>query len=141
MAVPNEGTTNLPSDASSRYFIGLWDGTNFRAWRSDTSGIGKVENQGKYTTFSTAAVSVATTSTTALAANSSRRWALLVNDSDTVIYLAIGAAALKNSGIRLNANGGSYEMSLALGNLNTGAIYAIHAGTSGTKTLLANEGV
>ena len=31
MAVPNEGTTALPSDASGRYFLGRWNGTVLRA--------------------------------------------------------------------------------------------------------------
>lgn len=33
MAVPNEGTTALPSDASGRYFLGRWNGTGFYAQR------------------------------------------------------------------------------------------------------------
>lgn len=37
MAVPNEGTTNLPSDAGGRYFWGVWDGNNFYAPRGDTA--------------------------------------------------------------------------------------------------------
>ena len=37
MPAPNEGTTNLPSDAAARYFLGVWDGTNFYAIRGDTA--------------------------------------------------------------------------------------------------------
>lgn len=42
MAVPNEGTTYIPTDAAGVRLHGLWDGTNFRAWRSSTSGVGKI---------------------------------------------------------------------------------------------------
>lgn len=83
-------------------------------------------------------VSVAVTSTAALAANTNRVGALLVNDSDTTIYLKLGAAAVVNQGIRLNANGGSLEMNAALGNLYSGAVNAIHGGV-GSKVLLVTE--
>ena len=86
------------------------------------------------------APAIATNSTLALAANESRLYALLVNDSDAIVYLALGAAASLNAGIRLNANGGAYEMSAAAGNLYTGAIYAIH-GSTGDKVVLVTEGI
>jgi len=84
------------------------------------------------------AVSVGDTTTTALAANADRKYALLVNDSDSAIYLMIGAAAVANQGIRINANGGAYEMSAANGNLDTRAINAISAIAG--KILLVTEG-
>lgn len=85
------------------------------------------------------AVNVGTSSTLVEAADEGRDYLLLVNDSDTTIYLARGAAAVAHSGIRLSAPGGSYEMSRALGNLYRGAIYAIHAGT-GDKVLCVSGG-
>ena len=47
-------------------------------------------------------------STTIVKRNPGRSWCLIVNDSDTDMYLRFGddAAAL-NSGLRLNVNGGS----------------------------------
>jgi len=87
-----------------------------------------------------AAVNVTTATTAVLAANTSRKYALIVNDSDTVMYLAVGASAVLNQGIRLNPGGGSYEMSEKLGNLATGAINGIHGG-SGNKVALPTEGV
>lgn len=42
--------------------------------------------------------------------NPARRYALFVNDSDTVMYLRLGQEAAVNRGIRLNASGGSYEI-------------------------------
>lgn len=95
---------------------------------------------GSLTTVTHTTATVTTATGAALAANANRKYALVVNDSDTVIYIKIGADAAANQGIRLNADGGSFEMSHALGNLNTGAINAIHAG-SGNKTLLVTEGV
>lgn len=110
----------------------FWQGTQPVSVSSDASGA--------YTTPTHTAVTVTTTSGQALAANANRIYALFQNDSDTAIYLKIAATAVANQGIRLNANGGSYEMSLKAGNLNTGAVNAIHGGT-GNKTLLVTEGV
>ena len=93
----------------------------------------------EYTTPTHTAPSIGTTSTIALASNAGRLYALLINDSDETIYLKLGATAVANEGIRLNANGGNYEMSKKLGNLYTGVINAICA--SGGKKLLILEGV
>ena len=78
-------------------------------------------------------------SSVALAANPARKYALLVNDSDSAIYIKIGAAAVASEGIRINPNGGSYEMSPAYGNLDTRVINAISSGAG--KVLLVTEGV
>ena len=93
----------------------------------------------KYTTPTYTQPLIGATTTEALASNANRLYALLENDSNETIYLKLGAAAVLNQGIRLNANGGSYEMSKLLGNLYTGAINAICA--TGGKTLLVLEGV
>ena len=93
-----------------------------------------------YTTPTHTGVNAATSSGTALASNSNRLYALIINDSDTVVYLALGATAVANTGIRINGGGGAYEMSSYLGNLYTGAINCIHDG-SGSKVLLVTEGV
>mgnify|MGYP001589555120 CR=1 FL=1 len=95
---------------------------------------------GTYTTPTHTAVNMTTASGAALASNTSRLYALLVNDSDTTIWIKLGATAVANQGIRLNPNGGSYEMSKKLGNLYTGAINGIHA-SSGNKVILITEGV
>lgn len=87
-------------------------------------------------THTTATIGVA--SGVALAANANRTSALFINDSDTTIYLKVGAAAVLNEGIRLNANGSSYEMSKNYGNLDTRVIYAISS--AATKKLLVTEG-
>ncbi len=87
-------------------------------------------------THTVAAVTAA--SGVALTANASRNYILLVNDSDTVMYIKVGATAVANQGIRLNANGGNYEMAGEFGNFQFDAINAIHGG-SGSKALLVTE--
>lgn len=76
---------------------------------------------------------VTTASQTALSSNGSRRFAYLQNDSDTTIYCFLGTPAVANTGIRLNAAGGYFEINDT--NRYTGQITCIHGG-SGTKTLL-----
>lgn len=76
-------------------------------------------------------VTVADESTEILAKNTNRLYALIVNDSDETIYLAIGADAVLNKGIRLNANGGSYEIDSV--NLFNGVVNGIS--TSGSKNV------
>ena len=58
----------------------------------------------------TALVAPGPASSTALAANVARKYALFVNDSANPIYIRMGGIATVGTGIRLNALGGSYEM-------------------------------
>ena len=81
-------------------------------------------------------VSVGSTDTQVLAANSTRKFAVFVNDSDEAIYLSLSATAVINEGIRLNAAGGAYEINLM--NLYTGEVSGIC--TSGTKNITVAEG-
>lgn len=90
-----------------------------------------------YATPANSGVDVTTASTLIKAANASRLYLAIVNDSDTTVYLGIGAAAVANQGIRINANGGSYEINWT--NLYTGAIYGIHDG-AGNKRVTVMEG-
>lgn len=78
---------------------------------------------------------VATTSTEILAANSSRRGAIIVNDSDEVIYLGIGAAAVVGSGVRFDKKS---VYSITFIDLHEQVINGIHAGT-GTKNVTVQE--
>lgn len=86
-----------------------------------------------------AAFNAVITTQEAVAANPQRTYLLLINDSDTALYLKLGAAAFVNQGIRLNANGGSLELSDINANLDLRAVNVIHAG-SGNKALLITEG-
>lgn len=106
------------------------------AGRKVSSGV----TRGTYTTPTHTAVNVTVASGMVLVANANRRYALFINDSATVIYIELGGVAVVNEGIRLNANGGSYAMAPALGNLYLGAIRGIHGG-AGNKVLLVLEGV
>lgn len=92
---------------------------------------------GETRTATHSAVTVGSTDTSALASNVNRKSALFINDSDETIYLSIGGTAVANTGIRLNPNGGSYEMSKEQGNLSTAVIKAICS--SGSKNLLVTE--
>lgn len=76
------------------------------------------------------------TSQAALVLNHERVYAMFQNDSDLTIYLRLGETAIANEGIRLNANGGSYEISDRLGNLFDGAVNAIASGGSNNLLIL-----
>ncbi len=80
-------------------------------------------------------VTVKNSSTSVLAINKNRRLAIIVNDSDQVIYLALGGDAELNKGIRLNAGGGSLEINAS--QMFRGAINAICS--SGGKRLCFTE--
>jgi hypothetical protein len=72
-----------------------------------------------------------------VAANAKRTYLMICNNSDTVCYLAFGEASVASYGVRLNANGGSYEMCEALGNLTQSAVNSINA--TGDKNLCGVE--
>ncbi len=93
---------------------------------------------GIYSTAAHTEASIGVTTGAALAANDARVYALFINDSDTTIYLMLGSAAVLNEGIRLNANGGSFEMTQQQGNLYDGVVNGISSGAS--KNLLVLEG-
>lgn len=81
------------------------------------------------------AVTVGTSTVAAAAANENRTYLLLINDSANTIWVKFGAAAVANEGIRLNANGGSFEMSSENGNLDTRACNAL-AGAINSELLV-----
>ncbi len=84
------------------------------------------------------AVTAGAVSTVALAANASRKYAVLVNDSDKEVYIMVGETAVLNQGIRINPNGGSYEMAAVYRNLDLRVINAISSAAD--KKLLVTEG-
>ena len=83
------------------------------------------------------AVTCGTASVEVAPAVASRRYLLLVNDSTSPIWINIGATAVANEGVRINAGGGSYEMSAANGNLSSRAVNGISDAV--TKILLVTE--
>lgn len=82
-------------------------------------------------------ISVGAATTVILAANASRAYLAIVNDSDEVVYIAIGANAVMNSGIRLNPNGGVLELTET--DVPTQAVNGICA--SGGKNVTVQEAV
>lgn len=56
-------------------------------------------------------VTVGNTTTEILAANSGRKYAVLINDSAEEIYVSLGTDAVLNKGIRLNRRGGTFTIS------------------------------
>lgn len=107
-----------------------------------TSAVTTIESSGDgaFATLASGPVNVTAVSAVVLAANAGRKFLLLQNVSDTDIWLNIGAAAVVDGGMaKLVARRGSLVMSRKLGNLNTGAVHAIHAGV-GNKALLVSEG-
>lgn len=90
-------------------------------------------------TPSNAGVDVATSTTEILAANADRCFLVICNDSDTVIYLGLGAAAVLNKGIRLEpagTAGSRFRMDWTC--IFVGAINGIHGG-SGNKVVTVVE--
>ena len=102
------------------------DGTKARVNIMSGTGVATATNT---------AVSVGVASTTILAANANRKFAIFVNDSTSIQYLALGGTATANSGIRLNPTGGSFEINAT--NLYTGIITGI---TTGTGVITVVEG-
>lgn len=78
-------------------------------------------------------VTVGTTSTTVRAANPARKFLFLCNDGTETIYVSLGSAAVMNTGIRLNAGGGS----TIINEQYTGVVSAICA--SGSMNLTFSE--
>ena len=93
-------------------------------------------NSGEVNQFHTTNQAVVTTSNSGLPArvlaeNTSRYYAAIVNDSDTAIYITLQSFTNSSSasttvgagkGIRLNSNGGSYE--ILPENMYTGEVWA-----------------
>lgn len=76
-----------------------------------------------------------TASTLVADANRHRSHLIVVNDGNNIIYLALGKTAVANRGIRINANGGGYEINRL--NMFKGQINAI--AVTGTTVLVGEE--
>ncbi len=76
--------------------------------------------------------SLAVASVLIIPANKHRTGAWLINDSAVVIYLGVGRPAVANKGIRLNAEGGAWE--ITKDNLFKGDIFGISA--EGTDNII-----
>jgi len=85
----------------------------------------------RFSTGNAGKVTIGSGSTQVLTADGGRQYALLVNDSNEVMYMNLGSAAVMNEGIPLFPNGGFVEIKGE--NLFVGTIYAICE--SGSKNL------
>lgn len=92
--------------------------------------VGSAKSSSAATT--TTGVSVGSASTTVLASNANRIKAIIVNDSDEVVYLKYGSGSEMNKGIRLNSSGG-----VIIEEYYTGIITGICA--SGSKNVTVTE--
>lgn len=92
-----------------------------------------------YTVASSSAITVQTSSTLVTATSTARSYLAIVNDGSNVVYLNFDdKAAVANSGVRLNANGGTLELNSE--NLYKGAIRAIASGGTSVITFLEANG-
>ena len=106
----------------------------FKAYHNDQLPIGtSFSPMTSFSAFSTTAVG--TSSVKILSLDPARSYALFTNDSDTAIYLNLSSASttLDNFAVRLNANGGSYEISANRDNLYSGEVWA--SSTAASKSL------
>lgn len=92
-------------------------------------------NQSGIISANSGSATIAATSTEVLKQEPRRRRVTFVNDSDSIIYLSKGGIAITNSGIRLNASGGSYEdVEDSKGYIYRGPYYAISDGAGHVLT-------
>ena len=84
-----------------------------------------------------ATVNVTTASAEIVAAKAGRHYLAITNLTSESIFLAVGNAAVANSGLPILSAGASFEM-IKGQNLSVEAVYAIHAG-SGNKAVAIQE--
>lgn len=133
-------TSQLVQDGSAvvqRQRISIGDPTTVDA-------LAKVDSFGRLNTAAQNIVSVhtnpsvANTTSAILAANANRKYALIQNTTSTPAWIKLDASsAALNAGMFIGPFG-SYEMSQAIGNLDTRAINGIS--TSGTIAFAVTEG-
>lgn len=80
------------------------------------------------------AITVGITATRVLTYNTDRRMALIVNNSANDIYVGFNQSVVANSGIRINALGGSLSFGLFTDFPWLGEIWAIAAGADNSLT-------
>ena len=121
------------ANEGEKYFAASGAGTQGDPYIPElTSSLTPDEKIDSVTNFN---VSVGTSSTAVRVSSTDRVMVALVNDSDAVIYIALGEAATINNGIRLNANGGSIVI---VNPTWTGTINAI--ATIASSTLVGGDG-
>jgi hypothetical protein len=124
----------LPTNAAQE------TGGNLAAIKADTDTLAGAVSGGKInvtglvstktalTPSSPSAATVGTSSGSAVAADADRTGLVLINTSNAIISLGLGAAAVLNSGITLNPNGGTFVMDEFT--FTTAQVFAIAAAAS-----------
>ena len=102
---------NNTAKPDSSLQIGGSDGTNLQPIKVETDGtVNVIGARGILSNGTTNTIVAANVSQTTLAANSTRKYILIQNISDTDMYINFGAAAtIGSDSILLTANGGFYE--------------------------------
>ena len=124
--------TRYSNNTALNYLSQCVDSTS---WSLKTGGSGSAPSLSVST--GSGSVTIATASTTIIGENLSRATATFVNDSNEIIYLRLGSGSANaiGEGIRLNANGGAFEINST--NLFSGSVSAICL--SGSKNLCYTE--
>ncbi|WP_269850684.1 hypothetical protein [Methanosarcina horonobensis] len=138
LCVDTELSLHTDSLTLSNVFVASPDGSvgNANYMKIDTNRrLEVVSGEDRTPTHSKA--TIGTSSTTVIAANANRKALIIINDGTESMYIKLGASAVMAEGIRINANGGAYELSKELGNLYTGAINGICA--SGNMNVLVTQ--
>jgi hypothetical protein len=120
------GTLAVDISAASGDSIKISDGTNTLGVNADGSLNLAFQPKGFSTINVSSAITVTTSSTQLLAANSARLYAHIVNNSGNTCYLQYGGAAVLNRGIKLNPNA---MLTVSGFDLYLGQINAISAST------------
>lgn len=102
-----------------------------------TPNLGIAYDIGVFPTFSTSTGRVIGTSSGVIMATSTgRSYALIINDGASTVYLGFnGNPAVLGQGVRLTAQGGSFEIDNQ--NMYTGAVTAIASSSASNVTILA----
>lgn len=113
-------------------------GAAWQAFNSNSTGTLSGGENIFFTVSTSSAVTVGITSTFLLATSTERQYCAIVNDGSNPIYLSFNdVPAVANSGLRLNASGGSFEIDS--NNLYKGALRAIASGGTSVTTVTCKE--
>jgi hypothetical protein len=132
LTVDNNGTFAVQSTQSGNWSVRLQDGsgTGITSTLFNSQQSLDVRPVTGFSSASNTRVSVAASSVQLLAANASRKYAYIMNQSGNVMFLKFGATAVANQGIRL-ANNAIYEINQS--NLWTGTINAISSSATASS--------
>lgn len=131
----NSGSLTVDAPVGTPVFVRLSDGSSAIATlpvSMSTVPTHAVTAEKTASSTTSTGVTVGSSSTTVIASNANRKAVIIVNDSDETVYLKYGTGAAANSGIRLNASGGTIREEMY-----TGVITGICA--SGGKVVTVTE--